>query len=356
MRKIIHIDMDCFYAAVEMRENPSLVGRPIAVGGSPSQRGVLSTCNYEARRYGLHSAMPSSRAMKLCPHLVLLPGRHALYREESKKIAEIFKDYTSRIEPLSLDEAYLDVSESPLCSGSATLMAKEIRERIFRERKLTASAGIAENKFLAKIASDWNKPNGQLTIPPEKSAAFAAALEIGKIPGIGQVGKKRLNALGIFFAEDILKLSTDEVVKACGSFGFRLIQFAKGIDTRPVVSETIRKSLSTEDTFERDIFGEEICLTQLKAIHREFLRRIALLTPPILSDSPGKIFVKIKYGDFSQTTIERSVQNLYFENFSRLFCERYALRKDFVRLLGLGIRLPEKEESNQLCLDFDNAF
>lgn len=356
MRKIIHVDMDCFYAAVEMREHPEWRGVPMAVGGKPEHRGVLSTCNYEARRFGLHSAMSSAKALRLCPDLVLVPGNRELYKEESEKIFRIFQDYTLRIEPISLDEAYLDVTGVLLCKGSATWMAKEIRGRIFKERHLTASAGIAENKFLAKIASDWNKPNGQFTIPPERSATFAASLDIGKLPGVGKVSEKKLQERGIFKCSDVLRFSLWELVKICGSFGVQLFQFAKGVDNRPVVSERVRKSFSMEDTFDKDLKSEEECIQKLKEVFERFYKSVITIKEDISKNGMYKSFVKIKYSDFSVTTIERSFSELKFENFLILFRERFSMREEKVRLLGLGIRLPEKEENPQLSLDFNVPF
>ncbi len=350
--------MDCFFAAIEIRGNPSLANRPVAVGGLPEHRGVLSTCNYEARKFGLHSAMPSSQALKKCPQLILIPGRYDFYKAESEKIAEILRDYTTLIEPIGLDESYLDVTDSLCLGGSATLMAQEIRDRIWKMRQLRASAGIAENKFLAKIASDWKKPNGQFTIPPEQSAAFAAALPIGKIPGVGKVGEKKLNEIGVFLCSDILSKSIADIVSVCGTFGFQLYQFAKGIDRRPVIPDRKRKSLSTEDTFDFDISELTNCLKALERIYDEFLRRLHVFkstnSESLLKKSTVKCFVKIKYSDFSQTTIERSFPNLEFENFAQLLKERYELVSRPVRLLGLGIRLPETEEAEQLEIEFEN--
>src|SRR6185312_1104393 len=186
-RKIIHVDMDCFYAAVEIRDNPNLKGKPVAVGGRPDQRGVLTTASYEARKFGLRSAMPSARAVKLCPDLILLPLNFDKYRTESRNVRAIFTRFTGVVEPLSLDEAYLDVTNSSICEGSATRIATEIRRQIFEETGLTASAGVAPNKFLAKVASDWKKPNGQFTITPAMVADFVKKLKVEKIPGVGKV-------------------------------------------------------------------------------------------------------------------------------------------------------------------------
>lgn len=219
MRKIIHIDMDCFFAAVEMRDNPALRDIPIAIGGSRVQRGVISTANYPARKFGVRSAMPTGMALKLCPHLTLLPGRFEAYREASHHIREIFSRYTSLIEPLSLDEAYLDVSDSTHCHGSATLMAREIRQTIFNELALTASAGVAPVKFLAKIASDLNKPNGQFVLTPAEVPAFLKTLPLSKIPGVGKVSAAKLESMGLRTCEDVQKSDLAMLLKRFGKFG-----------------------------------------------------------------------------------------------------------------------------------------
>ncbi|MCF7099142.1 DNA polymerase IV, partial [Klebsiella variicola] len=216
MRKIIHVDMDCFFAAVEMRDNPALRDIPIAIGGSRVQRGVISTANYPARKFGVRSAMPTATALKLCPHLTLLPGRFDAYKEASNHIREIFSRYTSLIEPLSLDEAYLDVSDSVHCQGSATLMAQEIRETIHRELNLTASAGIAPVKFLAKIASDLNKPNGQFVIAPHQVAEFVKTLPLSKIPGVGKVSAAKLESMGLRTCEDVQNSDLAMLLKRFG--------------------------------------------------------------------------------------------------------------------------------------------
>lgn len=219
MRKIIHVDMDCFFAAVEMRDNPALRDIPIAIGGSRERRGVISTANYPARKFGVRSAMPTGMALKLCPHLTLLPGRFDAYKEASNHIREIFSRYTSRIEPLSLDEAYLDVTDSVHCHGSATLIAQEIRQTIFSELQLTASAGVAPVKFLAKIASDMNKPNGQFVITPAEVPAFLQTLPLAKIPGVGKVSAAKLEAMGLRTCGDVQKCDLVILLKRFGKFG-----------------------------------------------------------------------------------------------------------------------------------------
>ncbi len=230
MRKIIHVDMDCFFAAVEMRDNPALRDIPIAIGGSRERRGVISTANYPARKFGVRSAMPTGMALKLCPHLTLLPGRYEAYKEASRQIQAIFSRYTSLIEPLSLDEAYLDVTDSAHCHGSATLIAQEIRQTIFNELQLTASAGIAPVKFLAKIASDLNKPNGQYVITPADVPEFLRTLPLGKIPGVGKVSAAKLEAMGLRTCEDVQKYDLAMLLKRFGKFGRVLWERSQGID------------------------------------------------------------------------------------------------------------------------------
>ncbi len=230
IRKIIHVDMDCFYAAVEMRDNPSYRGIALAVGGHEKQRGVISTCNYEARKYGVRSAMSTARALQLCPHLLVVPGRMHVYKQVSQQIRAIFERYTPIIEPLSLDEAYLDVTDSTACRGSATLIAESIRRDIWNELGLTASAGIAPIKFLAKVASDMNKPNGQFVIPPDKVQEVIDTLPLENIPGVGKVSLEKLHQAGFYRCEDIKNSDYRELLRQfgrqgplCGSVAMELI-------------------------------------------------------------------------------------------------------------------------------------
>ncbi len=249
VRKIIHIDMDCFYAAIEERENPALRGKPVGVGGS-ERRGVLTTANYEARKYGCRSAMPVFKALELCPHLILVPVQFDLYRAVSSQIRSIFSRFTDLIEPLSLDEAYLDVSHLQT-DGAA--IAREIRAQIFEETRLTASAGIAPNKLIAKIASDWHKPNGQKQVREDEIPAFMAALPVGRIWGVGKKMREKLSALGIETCADLQALDQIELARRFGKWGIELWQLCRGIDDRPVSSDRTRKSVSSETTFRENI-------------------------------------------------------------------------------------------------------
>lgn len=340
VRKIIHVDCDCFYAAVEMRDNPALRNVPLAIGGSADQRGVISTCNYVARRFGIHSAMPTKWALRQCPSLVLLPHSFDRYRDASRRVQQIFRDYTERIEPLSLDEAYLDVTGLPHCHGSATLMAQEIRQRIEQEVGITASAGIAPNKLLAKIASDWNKPNGQFVIRPEDVADFMPALPIGKLWGIGKVTAERLARHGLHTCADVQRLTLQQLMLEFGNLGASLYAQSRGWDEREVKQREQRKSLSVEHTYARDLPDLETCLAQVPALYADFhqrLQRSSRGTPP------NKAFVKIKYHDFTQTTMECSSREPEIELFAELLSKAWPRGKKPVRLLGVGIRFAEKE-------------
>lgn len=343
MRKIIHCDCDCFYAAVEMRDDPSLVGAPLAVGGRAEERGVIATCNYEARAFGVHSAMSTARALKLCPQLILLPPDFTRYREASRRILAIYRDYTPLVEPLSLDEAYLDVTGVDRCRGSATLMAQEIRARIREEVGITASAGIAPNKFLAKVASDWNKPDGQFVVRPQDVDAFVAALPVKKIFGVGKVTAAKLNRLGVHTCGDLRAWSLADLAREFGSFGASLHRLCRGIDDRPVRSDRIRKSLSVETTYTVDLPDLAACREALPALIDEFRRRFARAreTRPV-----HKAVVKIKFSDFSQTTVECVSSAPDDALWLALLDEGHARRARPVRLLGVGVRFAEEEENS----------
>ncbi|MDR2091945.1 MAG: DNA polymerase IV [Azoarcus sp.] len=338
--KIIHCDCDCFYAAIEMRDDPALRGKPLAVGGRAEARGVIATCNYEARAFGIHSAMSTARALRLCPQLVLLPPDLRRYREASRQILAIYHDYTSLVEPLSLDEAYLDVSGLEHCQGSATLMAGEIRARIRDEVRITASAGIAPNKFLAKVASDWNKPDGQFVIRPQDVDAFVAALPVGKIFGVGKVTAARLQKHGVRTCGDLRAWDLARLVDEFGRFGTMLHQLCRGIDERPVRPDRIRKSLSVETTYARDLPDLAACHAGLPALIAEFRRRFARLPAP---RPVHQAMVKVKFADFTRTTAE-CVSTAPDETvWAALLDEAWARRERPVRLLGVGVRFVETD-------------
>ena len=343
LRKIIHIDADCFYAAVEVRDNPALSGLPIAVGGNAERRGVIATANYEARKYGVHSAMASATAIKRCPDLMLIPGRMSAYREASRQMRDVFSDYTDLIEPLSLDEAFLDVSQSKRCRGSATLIAQEIRQRINDTVGITVSAGIAPNKFLAKVASDWNKPNGQYVITPDKIDSFLSNLSVKKIWGVGKVTAKRLDKLGIKTCGDVRRYDVFQFVELLGNFGEHIHKLAHGIDNRPVVSEWRRKSISVENTYAVDLPDLASCLQKIPELIDSLNRRMQRLDDDYQIHNS---FLKMKFRDFSQTTIERMHSRPNMPDFSILCEEAWQRGKIPVRLLGVGVRLNDLTESS----------
>ena len=334
-RKIIHCDCDCFYAAVETRDDPALAGRPLAVGGQAETRGVIATCNYEARAFGVHSAMSTMRALKLCPQLVLLPPDFERYRAASRQILAIYRDYTPLVEPLSLDEAYLDVTGVDRCKGSATLMAQEIRARIRTEVGITASAGIAPNKFIAKVASDWNKPDGQFVVRPQDVDAFVVALPVRKLFGVGRVTAGRLSRLGIETCGDLRTWSLADLTHTFGSFGATLYRLCRGIDERLVRPDRIRKSLSVETTYAADLPDLAACHAALPALIEEFRRRFerARERRPM-----HKAVVKIKFADFTQTTAECVCIEPDAAVWRALLDEAHARRGHPVRLLGVGVR------------------
>ncbi|MFP5594422.1 DNA polymerase IV [Kluyvera sp. 142486] len=349
MRKIIHIDMDCFFAAVEMRDNPALRDIPIAIGGSRVQRGVISTANYPARKFGVRSAMPTGMALKLCPHLTLLPGRFEAYREASNHIREIFSRYTSLIEPLSLDEAYLDVSASPHCYGSATLMAQEIRQTIFNELSLTASAGVAPVKFLAKIASDLNKPNGQFVLTPDEVPGFLKTLPLGKIPGVGKVSAAKLESMGLRTCEDVQNSDLAMLLKRFGKFGRILWERSHGIDEREIHNDRQRKSIGVERTLEEDIHEWADCEAIVERLYPELERRLAKVRPDLRIARQG---IKLKFNDFQQTTQEHVWPKLTKDDLLATAYQSWQERRAGrgVRLVGLHVTLLDPQLERQLLL------
>lgn len=349
MRKIIHIDMDCFYAAVEMRENSELKGLPVAVGGKPETRGVVAACNYEARAFGVHSAMPMSQAVKKCPDLIMLPVNMALYRSISVKIQAMFYQYTDLVQPLSLDEAFLDVSDSKDHHGSATLIAQAIRKNIHDEHHLTASAGIAPNKFLAKIASDWRKPNGQFVITPDQVADFVVDLPVKKIFGVGKVTNKKMQALGLHTCADLQKLTQSELYHHFGKFGEQLFHLSRGIDDRPVSVDGTRKSISIEDTFVKDRANLEACLAEIDRLYGMLIPRLAASqkkrTLPIKA-----LYVKLRFDNFKTTTAQTISSHPDVFSYQQLITTAWNRGKRPVRLIGLGIQFNDENAIRQLDL------
>lgn len=346
-QKIIHIDMDCFYAAVEMRENPHYQGKPLAVGSREKQRGIISACNYEARKFGIHSAMSTAQAFKLCPQLILTPVRFPLYKEISAQIHQIFHRYTSIIEPLSLDEAYLDVTHCKMYQGSATLIAQAIRRDIWQELQLTASAGVAPLKFLAKVASDLNKPNGQCVIPPNQVQLFIDQLTLNKIPGVGKVALAKLHQAGFYCCKDIRESQYRQLLIDFGRLGFSLWEKSHGIDHRTVQADRERKSVGVETTLTENITTFAECWS---LIEEELFPQLERRLSKVRADkSITKQGIKLKFADFKQTTIEHSYTQLSKEHFHPLLeqiLQRQQQRE--IRLIGLNVILKPQEQSKQL--------
>ena len=353
MRKIIHVDMDCFFAAVEMRDDPSLRDIPIAIGGRADKRGVISTANYPARVFGVHSAMSTAMAMKLCPHLKLLPGRINAYKEASAHIREIFSRYTPLIEPLSLDEAYLDVTDSAYHNGSATLMAQAIRADIARELRLTASAGVAPVKFLAKIASDLNKPDGLYVIRPEQVASFLQSLPLGKIPGVGKVTAKKLADMGLNTCGDIQRYDLAALLRQFGKFGRVIWERSLGIDEREVTSDRLRKSVGVERTLEVDIDDWAACAQIIEALYPELERRLERVRPDLHIARQG---IKLKFADFQQTTQEHVWPVLNKADLMEIARQAWDQRRGErgVRLVGLHVTLLDPQIERQLIFNWED--
>lgn len=343
-RKIIHVDCDCFYAAVEVRDNPALRGRPVAVGGDPGRRGVIATCNYEARRDGVRSAMPSSQALRLCPDLVILKPDFDKYRRVSTQIQTIFKRFTDRIEPLSLDEAFLDVSDCEQFQNSATRIAEALRQQVRDEVKITVSAGVAPNKFLAKIASDWRKPDGLFVIRPEQIADFVAALPVEKIFGVGRVTAEKMHSHGLRTCKDLQALTRLELGQLFGSFGERLWHLCRGEDDRPVQNSRRRKSVSVERTFDENLNNLPRWLGALAALEEDLGRRLARLDAHYLVHG---LYIKVRYDDFSSASCEAPGGVPDREVFENLLRSQWQRRPGAIRLLGIGLRLKDALPARQ---------
>ena len=354
MRKILHIDMDCFYAAIEVRDDPSLRGKPVAVGGL--SRGVLTTANYEARKFGCRSAMPTFKALQLCPDLVVRPTRFDAYKEESKKIGRIFHQYTELVEPLSLDEAYLDVSHR---GEGGSVVASRIRAQIEREIGLTASAGIAPNKLLAKIASDWNKPDGQFEIKTGEIEEFLEHLPVTRLHGVGRKTAEKLCALEVRTCGDLQCLSKIELAEQFGSWGLELYLLCRGRDERPVKVDRIRKSVSSETTLQENVADLGI----LGEIMEELRRRVL---DTVLGKHVDRVIkslvIKLKFSDFTTTTAEGAPRPIKRGGGAELGMDVTRYRKllaeaggrgegKSVRLIGVGVRFADLEGRDQLRLN-----
>lgn len=335
-RKIIHIDMDAFYASVEQRDYPHLCGQAVVVGGSPQSRGVVCAASYEARVYGVRSAMSCAKAYKLCPHAHFVSPRFERYQEASQQLNDIFHRYTDIIEPLSLDEGFLDVTENKLDIPSATWIAQEIRQRIQSEMQLTASAGVSNCKFIAKIASDFHKPNGLCVVTPSQIEDFLSMLPVRKVPGIGQASERQLHGLGIRTIYDLRQLSISECLYHFGNQGQRYYDLARGIDQRPVCLPSQRISIGVEHTFASNLHDLEHINNELKRLSNELAQRLDKRHA-----HSHELCLKVKYSDFKTYSHQRFIyQDLYqasniFELAQQLFHESIDEQQD-IRLLGLA--------------------
>lgn len=351
-RKIIHIDMDAFYASVEQRDNPALRGKPVAVGGI--KRGVVASASYEARQFGVRSAMPSRTALRKCPHLQFVRSRFDVYRKVSQQIRAIFFEYTDLVEPLSLDEAYLDVTENKKALFSAILIARQIRQKIEAQTQLTASAGVSVNKFVAKVASDINKPNGIKVILPDEVVPFLETLEIEKFHGIGKVTASKMKRLGIHNGYDLKQWSEIDLVKRFGKTGRYFYKIVRGEDNREVNPNRIRKSIGAERTFSEDIFKVDELFEKLQAIGEKLFRTIEK------TQNYGRtITIKIKFSDFQIMTRSKTVNRDITRQEDLMAIVRELLYQNMengvgVRLLGISVsNLRREEEHLPRQLEFD---
>ncbi|MGI9228593.1 MAG: DNA polymerase IV [Gammaproteobacteria bacterium] len=353
-RKIIHIDMDAFYAAVEQRDQPTLRGKPVIVGGAPERRGVVAACSYEAREYGIHSAMPSAQALKLCPQAVFIKPRFDTYRGISAQIMQILANFTPLVEPLSLDEAYLDVTDCRRHDGSATLIARALKGQIREATGLIASAGVSYNKFLAKMASDRDKPDGLYVITPEQGPEFVRQLPIGDFYGVGRATEAKMKALHIETGADLLLLSRDQLRFHLGKAGDYYYDIARGTDNRPVKPQRERKSISNETTFLHDL--------QDKAMMLEQLHSLAAATLTTLRDKQLQactVTIKVKYADFQQVTRSKTLTTAFTDHaaiadvLAELLDKTEAGNRK-VRLLGVGVSnlqpLAARQQQEQITL------
>ncbi len=352
-RKIIHVDMDAFYASVEQHDNPELRGKPIAVGGG--QYGVVAAASYEARKFGIRSAMPGRKALDLCPHLIVVKPRFQRYKEISQQIREIFYEYTDLVEPLSLDEAYLDVTENKKNMESANEIAREIRQKIYEKTGLTASAGISVNKFLAKVASDYNKPNGQKTIHPSKIIDFMEQLPIEKFYGIGKVTANKMHEMHIFNGKDLKEKTLEDLIRLFGKSGNYYYNVVRGNHKSEVKPHRIQKSVGVEETYWENLLDEDAVFKQLKIISEDLEERLGR------KNIKGKtLTLKIKYKDFSVYTRSKT-QEVYYDNaqdFYETAQQLWELRPydKPVRLLGLSLSNLNTQEKKQISVQLKIPF
>lgn len=345
--------MDCFYAQVEILDRPELIDKPVAVGGPRDRRGVLCTCNYVARGYGVRSAMSTNTAYRHCPELIVLPVDMQKYRAVARRIHAIFHEFTDKVEPLSLDEAYLDVSHSEHFQGSATLIAEAIRKKIWTTENLTASAGVAPNKFLAKVASAWNKPNGLFVIKPHEIEAFIKNLPVEKLWGVGKVTAQKLHDLNLKTCADLQAFSLFELTELFGKLGYQLYEQCRGQDRREVEPNRIRKSLSVEETFLEDITHPKAALDIIHKLYQLLLKRLQTHAP---ERSIKNQYLKVKFSDFKQSSAEVMSSEVQLGLYLKLFREHYTEAMRPIRLLGLGVHFNETGNSEVLQQDLFAEF
>ncbi|HNC77746.1 MAG TPA: DNA polymerase IV [Pseudomonadales bacterium] len=352
-RKIIHIDMDAYFAAIEQRDHPQWRGKPLIVGGAPNSRGVVATCSYEARRYGIHSAMPSARAYQLCPQALFVKPRFEIYQQVSLQIREIFQHYTDLVEPLSLDEAYLDVTGSTLHRGSASLIAQEIRQRIRQKTQLTASAGVSYNKFLAKLACERGKPDGLFVIMPSEGAAHAAALPIDRFHGIGRSTASRMRSLGIEFGADLLRFGLPELEQHFGKLARHYHGMAAGIDPRPVNPSRIRQSIGAETTFADDLTDSAQMVSELERLLDRVTQELQQT-----GQRAQTLTVKVRFSDFRSVTRGMTLRQGFasapqVDSVLKTLLQRALTDFRPVRLLGItvsGLQSADHSQPRQLTL------
>lgn len=343
MKKIIHVDIDYFFAQVEERDRPELKGLPVGIGGLYNGRGVLATCNYVARKFGIRSAMPTKKALQLCPNLILISPQSNKYKEASEAVFEILKDYSDVVQKVSIDEAYIDITNCEKFNNDGVLIAKEIKARIFQETKLTASAGVSYNKLLAKIGSELYKPNGLAILRPENIDKNIAHFCVGKINGVGKVTQKKMASKGIYTFGDLQRFSKLDLINMFGDYGVTLYNYCRGVDHREVKNARERKSVSVETTFANDKDNLQEIELEIEKLYAELLRRLERFQGRFIKN----IFMKIRYQDFATTTIESQV-SLNLESFKELFYRRYNAKEKKLRLLGLGVKFHSNDNDFQL--------
>ena len=351
MRKVIHIDADCFFASVELLKKPHLANFPVAVGGNPRGRGVITTCNYVARAYGVRSAMPSSHALRICPQLEFFEPNMSLYKEMSQRIMMILRRYTDKVQVVSIDEAFLDVTNVNDFHGSATFIARDIQRTVKAELGLNVSAGVAPNKYLAKIASDWKKPAGVYTISPSDLDDFLPRLELGLLPGVGPKTLQKLHRLGFYCCKDLVSADRSLLFRSFGALSVRMLAMANGSYDSEVVNERELKSISVERTFSTDITSSEGLIQQIPNLLTRLDERFSRVKSEC---KPNKRVLKLKFSDFTYTTVEAGLSSfgdlLDRSEFERLAHIASLRARKSVRLMGLGLRFGAESQSKQLKL------